>query len=103
MMESIFTIIVIMICFGICMMIFASVASGSSSTLKVKARVQLQSEADRCKADHELSNASFAQDEYIIERTFTPAENNSDLIEMKLLAKNPEGIILAEYHELLLP
>jgi len=102
-MESIFAMIVIMICFGICMMIFASVASGSSSTLKVKARVQLQSEADRCKTDHEFNDATFARDEFVIERTFKPAENNSDLIEMKLLAINPEGKILAEYHELLLP
>ncbi len=102
MMESIFAMITIMICFGICMMVFTTITSGSSSALQVKARVCLQSEADRCKAEHNFSDAIVTEEQFTIEKTVSPYETNAALTEMILLAKNADGKILAEYHELLL-
>jgi hypothetical protein len=100
-MESVFSMITIMICFGICMMVFNTVTSGTTGALTIHARIRLHEEAEKCKAGEDFTDAVIVSEQFVIERSFVPWNDESSLTEMKFTARNAEGKIIAEYHELL--
>lgn len=100
-MESVFSMVTIMICFGICMLIFNMVSSSGTSGLQIEARIRLQEEAAQCKADSDFSDRLTASEKFTIERTFVPWNEEPSLTELQLVARNAAGKTIAEYHELL--
>lgn len=98
--ESIFSMVVIMICFGIAMMVFNMVLSNSGSALKTKARIQLQAEAGKCKSEQLFLDENIDFDAYIIERRIKSWNSSEHLIILELRAITPDGKTLAEHYEL---
>jgi predicted NBD/HSP70 family sugar kinase len=100
--ESIFAMITIMICFGISMMIFNMITSGGTGTRLVNARIRLQSEADACKHEKRFTDEVTTAEGYTIEKSFGVVKDHPEITHMKIIARDAEGIIFAEYNELLL-
>lgn len=98
-MESIFSMITIMICFGICMMVFNSVTSDSTGALQVTARIRLQAEAEKCRKERDFSNGTSVYDEFTIHKSFEETEEVPGLIEFTFSATTADGKTIAEYHE----
>lgn len=99
--ESMFAMVVIMICFGIAMMTFSNIIHSTRASLETLARVRTQTEAERCKEQHELLDDIISYEEFHIERTITPSTHAENLYELKLEAITPDGHTLYEYHELI--
>lgn len=98
--ESVFSMVVIMICFGIAMMVFNMVMSNSGSALKTKARIQLQAEAEKCKSEQLFLDENIDLEAYIIQRRILSWNFSEHLRILELRAVTPEGKILAEHYEL---
>ncbi len=101
MLESIFAMVVIMICFGISMMIFNMITSGGAGTRKVNARIRLQSEANLCKEHQSFEDDVIVLEEFTIEKSFVMWRESDVITEMHFTARDPDGNLIAEYHELL--
>jgi len=99
--ESVFSMIVIMICFGIAMMVFSTVIGSSGNSLQTLARIRLQTEAQKCKAENRLIDEDISCEEFIIHRRVRPYSNTKHVHELELKAVAPEGKLLSEYHELI--
>jgi hypothetical protein len=100
--ESIFAMVIIMVCFGICLVIFSQIASSPANSLQVKARIRLQAEAEHCKTNRQFIDGTVSFEEFVIEKTFLK-KKESALTEMKLVAVNPQGRVIGEYHEFIIP
>lgn len=98
-MESVFSMITIMICFGVCMMVFNMITSDSTGALQVSARIRLQAEAERCKQEQDFSEGAVQFEEFLLEKTFTENESLPGLTELHFTALTANGKIIAEYHE----
>lgn len=98
-MESVFSMITIMICFGVCMMVFNMITSGGTGALQVSARIRLQAEAERCKRDMNFADGVMQLEEFSIEKLFIAHEELPGLTELSFTAVAPDGKIIAEYHE----
>jgi hypothetical protein len=99
--ESVFAMIIIMICFTMAMIVFNTLSISTRGIISVKARMDLQSEATRCKLNDELMDGRIVRDDYMIERRLIYHAEFPDLMELSLIAKNHNGITLAEHHEYL--
>lgn len=98
--ESIFSMVVIMICFGVAMMVFNMITSNSGTALKTRARIQLQTEAEKCKSAHLFLDEDLRFDAYTVERRVKPYNANEHVSLLELRAITPEGKTLAEHYEL---
>jgi hypothetical protein len=98
-MESVFSMIVIMICFGVCMMIFNTITSDRTGALQVTARIRLQAEAERCKAQHDLSESNVQYEEFVLRKSFSGSEEIPGLIRLHFSAVAADGKPIAEYYE----
>lgn len=98
-MESVFSMITIMICFGVCMMVFNTISSDRAGALQVSARIWLQSEAERCKSTHDFSESNVPYEEFVIRKLFLQSEETPGLTELRFSAVTADGKIIAEYHE----
>lgn len=98
-MESVFSMITIMICFGVCMMVFNTIASDRAGALQVSARIRLQSEAEHCKAQNVFSESNVPYEEFVIRKTFLQSEESPGLTELRFTAVAADGKVIAEYHE----
>lgn len=99
--ESMLAMIVVMLCFGIAVMIYNNVVAGSREKIKVLARIRLDNEAVKAKADERLLDGTVECAEFKIERRILPYRDAADLYELQLTAIMPDGKQIAEYHELL--
>src|ERR1044072_9975873 len=86
--ESVFAMIIIMVCFGIAMNIFNKVTTSSGSMNSIRARLTLQAEATRSKLNNELLDETMVRDGYTIERTILCSPEYPLLKELRLTAKN---------------
>ncbi len=99
--ESMFSMVVIMICFGIAMMIFSTITTNSASNLKTNARIRLHTEAEKCKSTHLFLDEDIACEAYIVERRIIPCNENEHVSILELRAVTPEGKTLAEHYEII--
>lgn len=99
--ESMLAMIVVMLCFGIAVMIYNNVVAGSREKIKVLARIQLATEAEKAKAGERLLDETIECNGFRIERRVLPYRDAADLCELELTAIMPDGKQIAEYHELL--
>jgi uncharacterized membrane protein len=99
--ESVFSMVVIMICFGIAMMIFSTVIGSSGNSLHTLARIRIRTEAQKCKTENRFIDEDISFEEYTIHLRIRPYAHTEHLHELELKAVTPEGKLLAEYHELI--
>lgn len=100
--ESVFAMIAVMICFGIAVMIFNQVTTSASVEIETLARLRLQQEADQLHGSETYVDGQTTCEGFVIRRTFVTDPAQPHLTEMILIAVNDNQKILAEYHEFLL-
>jgi hypothetical protein len=100
--ESLLAMVVVMLCFGIAVMIYNNVITGSREKLKVAARLQLETEAQQCHRENQFIDATEDAGAFRVEKLILPYKESTDLFELRLTAIAPDGKTLAEYHELFL-
>lgn len=100
--ESVFAMIAVMICFGIAVMIFNQVTASGSVEAETLARLRLQQEADQLRATEIHIDGQTGCEGFVIRRTFVTDPAQPHLTEMILIAVNDNQKVLAEYHEFLL-
>ena len=100
--ESVFAMIAVMICFGIAVMIFNQVTASASVDAETTARLRLQQEADLLRATENHIDGQIECEGFVIRKTFVTDPVHPLLTEMILIAVNDNQKILAEYHEFLL-
>jgi hypothetical protein len=99
--ESVFAMIILMICFGIAMMIYENVVNHSQSQLALLARYRIQTEATLAKSEKLFLGETKEYDEFRIEKKVTAYQDETDVFEMELKAIAPNGKLLYDYHELI--
>ena len=100
--ESVFAMIAVMLCFGIAVMLFTQVTTSASAEIETVARVRLQQEADQLHRNGTYVDGQATCEGFVIRRTFVTGPAQPHLTEMILIAVNDNQKILAEYHEFLL-
>jgi hypothetical protein len=99
--ESMIAMIIVMLCFGFSVMIYNNVVTGSRNKLKVRARICLENEAIKSKLENRMPDETVEYDEFHIEKKMVPYSTSSNLYQLNYKALTPDGIALAEYHEII--
>jgi hypothetical protein len=100
--ESMFSMIIVMMCFGFSVMIYNTVVAGSKNKLKVLAGIEMQNEAIRSKKENRLLDETIQCQEFLIEKRIIPYARSESLFQLHYTAITPNGAKLAEYNEIIL-
>jgi hypothetical protein len=99
--ESMLSMIIVMMCFGFSVMIYNTVVSGSKNKLKVLAAIEMENEALRSKKENRLLDETIQQEEFRIEKRVIPYAQSESLFQLHYTAIMPGGEKLAEYNEII--
>lgn len=97
--ESMFSMVIIMSCFLIAMTTFLTINNSSNGTLAVRARIALHAEAEQSKLDDRLIDEDIPKSGFTITKRIKSNTDHPELVELDLKALNEDGKILADYHE----
>ena len=98
-MESMFAMIIVMICFGVGMMVLSNVMSSASGSVRTLARMRLQAEADHCRTLPPATADAVRFGEFTVEREMKPVEGSEHLMLLVLTARGADGQVIAEHYE----
>jgi hypothetical protein len=97
--ESMFSMAIIMTSFTICMMTFNSMTESQRNYLALKAQTAIDAEAARCKDGQLWLDADIPGLEFNMERRVRPDESNPDASILEIKAIAHDGKMIAEYYE----
>ena len=99
--ESMIAMILVMMCFGFSVMIYNTVITGARSKLKVLARISLENEAIKSRKENRQLDETITRNEFRIEKRVIPFKKSENLFQLHYTAITPDGILLAEYNEII--
>lgn len=97
--ESMFSMVIIMLCFGVAIQVINTITNAQSNILTVRAEIALKSEAEICKAEQEFIDDDIAFDEFTVQRKIKHTEKDEHIAILELKAINKNGKVMAEYYE----
>lgn len=101
--ESMIAMIIVMLCFGLGVMIFTNVTSGSRNSLAILARARINTEEIRTKEEKRYIDEDIFCGEFTIKKRITPYLSYDKIFLLQYSAVMPDHKILAGTHELIYP
>ena len=101
--ESMIAMIIVMLCFGLGVMIFTNVTSGSRNSLRILARARICTESVKTKEEKRYIDEDILCGEFTVRKRITPYLSSGKIFVLQYSAVMPDHKILAEAHELICP
>lgn len=98
--ESLFSMAIVMTSFTICMMTFSTMTESQRYYLVIKSQIALETEAARCKTEMLWIDEDIPELEFILQRRIRLDEEHPDVAILEIKAITHDGKILSEYYEL---